>query len=202
MRSLKLITGLISLLFAGSVYAQTAGRSVAENYATTTSDRGFIPSLGVAFGHMDQGGKSDVDGDGVTAQLIGSYLFENSNWIVDGGLGIHKQYFTDIDAEPLLGIISMAGRYNFAGGWSIGPAADLLFGSNEGLGTGNNYLTMIGAVGLKEITFMNDQLVRLGVKYSSEFGVSDQTNNYVGFLAQWGIGANNPWVRQSTAMNQ
>lgn len=224
MKIQKLITTLAVVVFAGSAFAETTttttttrspaysssrrsggssydagtNRSIASGMATARNESGFMPAVGLGFGHLDQSGNSDIDGDAVSASLIGTYYF-NNNWLADAGLGVYKQYFRDV--QPTAGMISLSGRYQFPGRWSIGPAADFLFGTTQDFGSANNYLTMGGIVGFKELVFANDQLLRLGLKYSTQIGIKDQTSNFFGVVAEWGIGGSNSLVR-SVSMNQ
>jgi hypothetical protein len=199
----NIISTLTVVLFAGSVFAASTSSdnrsSARAHYASTHSDEGFFPSVGVGFGHMDQSGNSNVDGDGISAQLIGSYYFGNSNWIADAGLGFRKQYFKGTDSQPTVGLLSLDGRYDFGNRYSLGPIADILIGNGEDFGTSNKYVTMLGIVGLKEFTIMNDQMIRAGLKYTSEVGQSDQTSNFVGLVVEWGIGSQNTYVKSAGA---
>lgn len=203
MKLQKLLIGLASFLFAGSVFAQSAttNRSVATNYSSARAASGWLPSLGIAFGHMDQSGNSDVDGEGLTALLVGTYYFPNANWVADAGVGFHKQYFKDVTDQPIVGAISTSGRYQFANRVSIGPVLDALIGTSDEYGTANRYLTMVGLQGFKEIVFSNDSLARFGLKYTTEAGISGQTSNYLGLVFQWGIGSENSVIQRATAMN-
>lgn len=173
----------------------STGRSMATRMATTTNPTGWIPSISLGFGRMDQNGNSDQDGDAISASLVGSYYFDNSNWIGDAALGIHKQYFSD--SQPTAGLLSLGGRYEFGNRFSIGPVVDMLFGTTDAFGSANNYFTLVGVQGFREITFRNDQMVRLGLKFSTEFGINDQTSNLVSVVAQWGVGAANPIVQRA-----
>lgn len=210
MKIQKLITSLAVVFFAGSAFAQTtttttttsgegSNRSVASRYSTTQNRSGWIPSVGLGFGHLDQSGNSDIDGDAVSALAIGTWYFDNSNILADAGIGLQKEYFRD--SQPTVGLIQLSGRYEFPRRWSIGPVVEALIGTTEEFGSANNYLTNAGVLGMKELTFANDTLVRLGLKYTTEFGVGNQTSNFFGVVAQWGFGAGNSAVR-SVTMNK
>ncbi len=199
----KFVSTAAILLFAGSVFAASSvaeNRSAARGHlASTRSDEGFMPAIGIGFGHLDQSGNSDAKGDGINAQLIGSYYFGNSAWIGDAGLGFQKQYFRGTDTQPTVGLLTLDGRYDFGNRFSAGPVADIIFGNGGDFGSANRYLTLLGVIGLKEFTLANDQMIRAGLKYDTQLGQSNQTNNYFGVVVQWGIGANNSYVKSASA---
>ncbi|MEZ0390569.1 MAG: hypothetical protein ACAH59_00010 [Pseudobdellovibrionaceae bacterium] len=204
----KMFIALATLLLTGTAFAQDStekataeSRSTANQYSTSTSEAGWFPSVGVDFGHMDQTGNADEDGEGVSVKAVGTYYFPNSAWLADAGLGIHKQYFEDSD-NPVVGLISFSGRYQFPRRFSVGPVFDSFLGTGDEYGSSNDYLAMIGLVGMKEVAFANDSLGRFGLKYSTEFGIEDQSNDYLGLVFEWGIGSQNTLVRQATAMNE
>jgi hypothetical protein len=176
-------------------------RSTATRYSTSRSQSGWFPSLGLGFGHLDQTGNSENDGESLTALLVGTYYFTESPWVADAGVGIHKQYFSGLEEQPIVGMLSFSGRYQFANRVSVGPVVDGFIGTSDAYGTANRYLTMVGVEGFKEIAFTNDSLARFGLKYSQEFGINDQNSNYLGLVFQWGIGSENSLIRNTTAMN-
>ncbi len=191
---------LASSAFAAGNNSSLDSRSTARaHYATTHSDEGFIPSVGLGFGHLDQSGNSEADGDGVNAQLIGTYMFGDSNWIADAGIGFQKEYLRGTDSQPIVGLLSVDGRYDLGNRYTLGPVADILIGNGGDFGTSNKFLTMIGLVGMKEFRVMNDQLIRAGLKFDTQVGQSNQTSNYLGLVVQWGIGSNNSYVKSASA---
>lgn len=208
MRLQKMFIGLATLVFASTVFAQTYespamdNRSTATRMSSATSQSGWFPSLGLGFGHLDQTGNSDVDGEGLTALIVGTYYFDQSPFVADAGLGFHKQYFSGTEDQPIVGVVSLSGRYEFANRVSIGPVVDGFIGTSEDYGTANRWLTMVGIQGFKEIAFTNDSLGRFGLKYSQEAGIDDQNSNYLGLVFQWGIGSQNSLIQRATAMNQ
>lgn len=206
MKLQKMFIALATVLFASAGFAQTDttmdNRSTATRYATSAGQSGWFPSLGLAFGHVEQTGNADADGEGLTALLVGTYYFEDTPWVADAGLGFHKQYLADTEDQPIVGALSVSGRYEFANRVSIGPVADAFIGTSDDFGTANRWLTMIGVQGFKEIAFTNDSLGRFGIKYTTEAGIEDQTSNYLGLVFQWGIGSENSLIQRSTAMNQ
>ncbi len=173
-----------------------ASRSSADRMATARGDQaGWIPSIHFGFGTRDQSGNSDLDGDAVSAMFIGTYYFPQSTWLADAGLGFQKNYFRNTEAQPTTGILSFSGRYQFPQRWSIGPVVDALVGTTDEFGSANRYMTYAGVIGFKEIIFPIDALMRVGLKYTVEVGISDQRSNFFAIVLQWGVGANNPAVR-------
>lgn len=203
----KIFITLATVSIASAGFAQDTStsmenRSTATRYSSATSQSGWFPSLNLGFGHVEQTGNADADGEGLTAMLVGTYYFADTPWVADGGLGFHKQYLNDVGDQPIVGAISASGRYQFANRVSIGPVADAFIGTSEDFGTSNRWLTMVGVIGFKEIAFTNDSLARFGIKYTTEAGIEDQTSNYIGLVVQWGIGSENSLIRQTTAMNE
>jgi hypothetical protein len=194
MTALTLICGFAHV----STAATTETRGIARYHASTRGEAGWLPSVSLGFGHMDQGGNSDVDGDNVSLQLLGTYNFVNSNWLADAGIGFEKQYFKDADDQPFVGLLTLGARYDFRYGWTLGPVVDVIIGNSDVYGTANNYLAMAGVVGMKEIYLRNDQMLRLGLKYTTEVGITNQTSSYLGLQAQWAIGSQNSYIQTSS----
>jgi len=210
MKLQKIFIALATVLFASAGFAQyntptdttVDGRSTATRYSSSAGEAGWFPSINLAFGHVEQTGNADADGEGLTALLVGTYYFADTPWVADAGVGFHKQYLSGEEDQPIVGAISASGRYEFANRVSIGPVADAFIGTSNDFGTENRWLTMVGIIGFKEIAFTNDSLARFGVKYSTEAGIEDQTSNYLGLVFQWGIGSENSVIQRSTAMNE
>ncbi len=197
MKFKKAITLLSVLLFSGGIFAASdtdSNRSVTSQYSTTTNRSGWLPSVGLGFGHLDQSGNSDVDGDSIAVTLLSTWYFDNSNWLADAGIGIQKQYFTD--SQPTAGLVTFSGRYELARQFSVGPVLDLMFGTTEDFGSANNYYSMAGVQGFKEINFSNDHMLRIGLKFTTQFGISDQTSNLISLIGQWSIGSGNTFVQK------
>lgn len=185
----------------GDVETTTSRSAVNQMASPRNNQPGWVPALHFGIGTRDQSGNSSLDGDAVTAMFVGTYYFPNSAWLADAGLGFQKNYFRNTSSQPTNGVVSIGGRYQFPQRWSIGPVVDALIGTSDEFGSANRYVTYAGLTGFKEITFSNDALLRVGLKYTSEFGYADQTSNFFGVVLQWGVGSANPTV-QSVSMSQ
>ncbi len=157
------------VVLAGSVsaFAQKADRSINTQYSTTRRTQGWLPSVGLGVGHLDQSGNSAADGEGYDVKAVGTFYPVNSPWIFDGGLGVHKQSFNNDQGSPTVGLFTVSGRYEVAPRWSVGPVLDTYVGSGNFFGHGGNITPMLGVVGAKEFLLENDQMIRVGLKYSS-----------------------------------
>lgn len=184
---------LSNLLFANP-------KSAESTYATTTSEFGWLPSIGLGFGHLDQSGHAESDGDNSTLEVFASFKYPESAWVADAGIGFQRQYFSEA-GSVFLGIITVAERYQINNAWSVGPMLDIFFGHGSEYGTSQTFITMPGIVGAIDIKIKNDQMLKLGLKYTSELGQSGQTSNQIGLIGTWSIGSANSQMR-SHAMVQ
>lgn len=82
-----------ALVLFSSLLLAAEPKEASSTYSTTTGDYGWLPSIGVGFGHLDQSGISEGDGDNATLELFASYKYPASLWVADMGIGFQRQYF-------------------------------------------------------------------------------------------------------------
>ncbi len=176
-------------------------RYVKGEHATHAEPDGWLPAVGLGFGHLDQSGSSTADGDAFNFRVLSSWYLTNSNWIADAGVGIHRQYFDNVNSDATVGLLQLGGRYQLNRLWAIGPVVDLLFGNGDDFGsTDDNTTALVGAIVTREFAIPNDQMLRLGAKFSGEVGESGQTSSWLGISLDWGFGAKSPATRAVSAL--
>lgn len=188
------------LVLFSSLLLAAEPKEAANTYSTTTGDYGWLPSIGVGFGHLDQSGFAEGDGDNATLELFASYKYPASLWVADMGIGFQRQYFSET-GSVFLGIATVAQRYQINRMWSVGPMVDIFFGQGSQYGTAKTFITMPGVIAAIDFKISNDQMLKMGVKYTSEMGQSGQTSNQLGIIGTWSVGSANSRVQSQSVVN-
>ncbi len=173
---------------------QTTENRIKQSYTTTRTERGWLPSVGLTYGYMEQNGTDGLDGGGMGISAVGTMYYPNSDWLADAGLGIQKFYLQD-NLSPTVGVLSGSTRYVWQDRLSAGPSLDVFLNNGESFGSNNNQAAFVGLVGVKEFLMKDDQMLKIGVKYNTGLFTSGQASNFLGMTAEWAVGSRSTTVR-------
>lgn len=186
---IKKTTGILMslgiLVATQSVYAQDDATSMSESrYSASELRDRILPAVDLSYGYLDQGGKVDADGDGISIMAVGTHYFRKSFWLADLGIGFHQQNLDKDNGDQALGIVAVSARYRFPHEWSLGPTATGFIGNAEPFGRDDHFTGMVGAVGFKEFMVRQDQILRVGIRYTTDVATSNQTSNFIGLALE------------------
>lgn len=141
--------------------------------------QGLWPLLGVGVGLTDDGGSVRTGGIPTHIKLLGSYYFATAPWIADLGLGFHNQVLTQ-SGEGSDSIQSLytevAARYKLANRWQVGGLWNTLLDNPDRYQSNtNNFASFMGVQALKEFTWDQQYLVRVGGRVMTDIGISGTT---------------------------
>ena len=136
--------------------------------------QGWWPMLGVGFGTMNS---TDTRTGGYPGhiKMLGSYYFEENPIVFDGGVGLHNEFLTQSgqgsDTIQTL-YTEFAGRYVMSNRWQAGAIWNTLFDNAQRYKSNSgNLASFIGAQVLKEFTWNDAYLVRVGGRATSSVGL-------------------------------
>ncbi len=149
--------------------------------------KGLWPLIGVGLGAMDHNDTSRTGGVPGHVKILGSYYFEQmpngSNWVADLGLGLHNEFLTQqgSGSDTIQSFYSeLAGRYVFTNRWQLGAIWNTLIDNPHRYQSNNeNLASFIGAQALKEFTYNDEYLVRVGGRAMTSMGLNGGPVNTV-----------------------
>jgi len=145
--------------------------------------KGFWPLLGVGLGAMDRGDNTRTGGMPGHIKALGSYYFEGAPIVGDLGLGLHNQFLTQKGpgSDTIQSLYTeVAGRYQFTNRWQLGAIWNTLVDNPDRYRSNtDNLASFVGAQVLKEFTWQEQYLVRVGGRAMTSVGLSGGSVNTV-----------------------
>jgi len=145
--------------------------------------QGLWPLLGVGMGVMDSGENIRTGGVPTHVKVLGSYYFDETPWIADGGVGLHNEFVTQ-EGEGNDTIQSLytevAARYQFTSKWQLGAIWNTLVDNPDRYHSNTeNLASFVGVQVLKEFTWDEKYLVRAGGRAMTDVGISGESINTI-----------------------
>lgn len=158
-----------------SANAQTSSVLVDDLDTSTFQNSKFKPFFGASFGYMDENRDLRTEGTPWNVKFIGSFYSER-NWLVDGGIGVLGQHFSNAESKTALaGTLEVGSRYRFKGDWQLGPHLKTYTGVGDLYGSSTNLLTsFVGAQGMKEFTAFKKYRSRVGLSVMTDIGIPNE----------------------------
>lgn len=177
--SLLPMTGLA----ADEVATEDAGEYIpASTMNADGSILGFVPFVGAGIGYMDHSKRYQTEGIPTDIRLLGSYYFETKPLILDLGLGLrHQSYSQSVGGrETTSGNVEAAVRYQIQDQWSVGGAYQMMAGKGQHVGAKSDNAQFIGVQGLKEIPVKLDfpAVLRVGGRFMTDINITKEQVNY------------------------
>lgn len=144
--------------------------------------QGLWPLMGVGLGTMNST-NTRTGGYPSHLKFLGSYYFDQNPIVVDGGIGMHNEFVTQRGpgSDTIQSLYTeVAGRYILTDRWQVGGIWNTLidnprrYQSNSG-----NLASFFGAQALKEFTWNDEYLVRVGGRATTSVGLSGGSVNTV-----------------------
>lgn len=164
--------------------------------------QGLWPLFGLGMGTMND---SQTRTGGVPAhvKVLGSYYFAQAPIVTDGGIGMHNEFLTQSgngsDAITSL-YTELAGRYVFTNRWQLGAIWNTLVDTPHHYQSNNDSLaSFVGAQALKEFSYRDQYLVRVGGRAMTSVGLSGGSVNSLMAELEVSFGPGN---KQGSALNQ
>lgn len=134
------------------------------------------PYVGFGFGYMDENNDLRTEGMPFSFKFVGSYILRDS-WLVDGGAGLLIQNFNNRDSSDTAfsGTIEINPRYQFQGGWQLGPTMRTYIGSGDDFGSYSGLFTsFVGAQGMKQVDLFNEYKSRIGASLVTDLTIPNE----------------------------
>lgn len=141
---------------------------------------GLWPFIGGGLGYSDHNDSVRTEGVPTNLKLLGSYYFENRKVVADLGVGAFNHFLTqdgggsDLIVSPA---VELAGRWRFARGWQAGPSWMTVMGTDRYNSVNDQNTSFAGVQALKEVTFDNRFLLRVGAKLMTDVDVPNENVN-------------------------
>lgn len=143
---------------------------------------GFVPFFGAGIGYMDRSSRYETEGVPSDIRLLGSYYFEEKPFVLDLGLGLrHQSYSQKIGGkETTSGNIEGALRYQLQDAWSAGGVVQMMAGKGKHVGARSENAQFLGVQLIKEIPVKLDfpSVLRVGGRLMTDLNVSKEQVNY------------------------
>lgn len=144
---------------------------------------GFVPFIGAGMGYMDRSNRYESEGVPTDAKLLGSYYFEEQPLILDLGLGLrHQSYSQTIGGkETTSGSLEAALRYDIKNNISVGGVYQVMAGKGQHVGARSENAQFIGVQAIKEMPVQLEfpAVLRYGARLMTDVNVSKEQVNYV-----------------------
>ncbi len=141
--------------------------------------QGLWPFIGAGLGMMDSNKSIRTGGVPMHIKVLGSYYFQTAPWVADAGLGLHNEFLTQNgkDSDTVQSLYTeFAGRYQFSNRWQLGAIWNTLVDNPDRYRSNTeNLASFVGVQALKEFTWNNEYLVRLGGRAMTDVGISGET---------------------------
>jgi outer membrane protein OmpA-like peptidoglycan-associated protein len=141
--------------------------------------QGLWPFIGLGLGVMDSNTSIRTGGVPMHVKVLGSYYFEGAPWVADAGIGLHNEFLTQDgkDSDTIQSLYTeFAGRYQFTNRWQLGAIWNTLVDNPDRYHSNTeNLASFIGVQALKEFTWNNDYVVRVGGRAMTDVGISHET---------------------------
>jgi outer membrane protein OmpA-like peptidoglycan-associated protein len=141
---------------------------------------GLWPLLGIGMGSMSE---TDTRTGGATAhaKVLGSYYFDAAPVVADAGLGVQNEFLTQsgTGSDSIQSVYTeFAGRYVFTNRWQLGAIWNTLVDTPHRYQSNSDSLaSFIGAQALKEFTWNDAYLVRVGGRAMTSLGLKGGSVN-------------------------
>lgn len=142
--------------------------------------QGLWPLIGVGLGTMNS---TNTRTGGVPSHLkiLGSYYFDEAPVVVDGGLGMHNEFVTQrgTGSDTIQSLYTeVAGRYILTNRWQLGAIWNTLVDNpHRYQSNSDNLASFVGAQALKEFTWNDEYLVRVGGRATTSVGFAGGSVN-------------------------
>lgn len=181
---MKFLSLILTLSLSPSAFAadttETAMPLPQEGNWQVSDPLGAWPFIGAGFGYMDHNDSVRTEGTPTNIKVLGSYYFENRKWVGDLGLGLSTHFLSQggSGSDTIMSTdLGLAARYRFANNWQAGPAINTLIGTDRYKSVNDNYTTFVGAQVLKEMTYKNEYLIRVGGKFQTDTDIKGENVN-------------------------
>ncbi|MGZ3722713.1 MAG: OmpA family protein [Bdellovibrionales bacterium] len=174
---------LLLFVFSVSVFASEANYLAFKpeiQRGDIYKPEGLWPLLGVGIGNMSS---SNTRTGGVPnhVKVLGSYYFDQSPIVTDAGLGLHNEFLTQNGSgnDMIQSVYTeFAGRYIFTNRWQLGAIWNTLVDTPHRYQSNNDSLaSFIGAQALKEFSWKDQYLVRVGGRAMTSVGLNGGSVN-------------------------
>lgn len=145
---------------------------------------GAWPFISAGLGYADHNDSVRTEGMPTSIKILGSYYFENRMFVTDLGVGLFNHIVTQDGAggnSILNSNIDLAARYRFGRGWQAGPLWTTMIGSDRYNSVNGFNTSFVGAQLLKEMTYKNEYLVRIGGRFMTDVDVPNDRVNMAMF---------------------
>lgn len=154
---------------------------------------GWFPFIGLTGGYMTPNDSLLTEGTPGEFKIIGSYFSETRRSVVDLGLGVMANSFSQKSTTQNNfingGTLEAAWRYNATNRWQVGPIVNtFVTGSNRYGSTDPNLTTFGGLQIIKEIPVRGTNMFRVGLKGLTDLSIPGAEVNTVMLDLQWGFG--------------
>jgi len=140
--------------------------------------QGLWPLLGIGLGTMNDS-QSRTGGVPTNARVLGSYYFNETPIVADAGVGLQNAFVTQGGPEMVQSVYTeFAGRYVFDNRWQLGAIWSTLVDPPHHYNSNNdNLASFIGAQALKEFSYKDEYLVRVGGRATTSLGLNGGSVN-------------------------
>ncbi len=157
--------------------------------------KGFWPLIGAGIGTMENS-ETRTGGMPGHIKVLGSYYFDQAPFVTDAGLGLHTHFLTQDgrDSDSIQSLYTeLAGRYQLTNRWQLGALWNTLVDNPDRYRSNtDNLASFVGAQALREFTWREEYLVRLGGRAMTSVGLSGGSVNTFMAELQVSFGSNQP----------
>ena len=173
------VNGAISLVvatFAICASAQVSSLQNEEVKPLMPMFENLDPYVGLGVGYMDENNNLRTEGMPFNLKFVGSIPLRDA-WLIDGGLGVLNQNFNNRDSSQAAyaGTFDINPRYQFGGGWQLGPTIKTYVGSGDDFGSYSTLFTsFLGAQGMKEVNLFDNYRSRVGASLVTDLTIPNE----------------------------
>jgi OmpA-OmpF porin, OOP family len=203
----KLLMTVTSLLLGSMAYAQYDANGVSQSGRPLSMNsnyiqRGFAGYLAAGAGYAASNDDNNLEGAPTSLKLLGSFVTDTATGVFDFGYGVQSQKFSQSDAlnrNISTGVMELATRYQFENRWQLGAIYNQFFNKGENYNANQADVQFGGVQLLREFSFGNDFLGRVGGRLMSSLNVDNESVNMaiIDFQIGWG-GAHRGYSSAST----
>jgi OmpA-OmpF porin, OOP family len=201
MRSIFATVTIMSM-FATATFAATDANTTSgllTSEAISAPSKGFMPFVGLGAGYTGYETKFDVEGIPSSAKLLGSYYMTNTPVVMDLGVGVANQQFSQTFASERAvtsASAEAAARYQFANRVQVGVVANTIFNKGDLFGANQADAQFAGLQALKEFNVAQSWVARIGGRLMTDLNVNNSTVNMAMVDMQLGY---NPYASRQSA---
>lgn len=142
--------------------------------------QGLWPLMGIGLGTMNST-NSRTGGTPAHVKVLGSYYFDNAPVVTDMALGLHNEFLSQngSGSDSIQSLYTeFAGRYVLTNRWQLGAIWNTLVDNPHRYQSNNDTLaSFIGAQALKEFTWKDEYLIRVGGRAMTSIGLNGGSVN-------------------------